>query len=43
MAREVNWKAVAAPDFRDPDIKEGKPAEFLVREFFRGNSYGASE
>lgn len=31
---EVDWEAVAATDFRDPDIKEGKQAEFLVREFF---------
>lgn len=31
---EVNWAAVAATDFRDPDIKEGKQAEFLVRELF---------
>lgn len=31
---QVNWEAVAATDFRDPDIKEGKQAEFLVREFF---------
>lgn len=31
---EINWKAVAARDFRDPDIKEGKQAEFLVHEEF---------
>jgi hypothetical protein len=31
---EVNWPAVAARDFRNPDVKEGKQAEFLVREFF---------
>lgn len=31
---KVNWRAVAASDFRDSDIKEGKQAEFLVREFF---------
>lgn len=31
---EVNWAAVAATDFRDPDIKEAKQAEFLVRELF---------
>jgi ssDNA thymidine ADP-ribosyltransferase, DarT len=31
---EVNWLAVASTDFRDPDVKEGKQAEFLVREFF---------
>jgi hypothetical protein len=28
---EVNWDAVAARDFRDPQIKEAKQAEFLVR------------
>jgi len=27
----VNWRAVAATDFRDPVIKDGKQAEFLVR------------
>ena len=27
---EINWQAVAATDFRSPDIKEGKQAEFLV-------------
>lgn len=31
---EVNWIAVAATDFRDPDVKEGKQAEFLMREHF---------
>ncbi|HWM89698.1 MAG TPA: DUF4433 domain-containing protein [Thermoanaerobaculia bacterium] len=31
---EINWAAVASTDFRDPDVKEGKQAEFLVREFF---------
>lgn len=31
---EVNWGAVAATDFRNPEIKEGKQAEFLMREFF---------
>ncbi len=30
---EINWAAVASTDFRDPDVKEGKQAEFLVREF----------
>jgi hypothetical protein len=29
---KVNWAAVAARDFRSPDVKEGKQAEFLVRE-----------
>lgn len=27
---EVNWEAVAAPDFRPPEIREGKQAEFLM-------------
>jgi hypothetical protein len=31
---EVNWQAVDATDFRQPDIKEGKQAEFLVRDSF---------
>jgi ssDNA thymidine ADP-ribosyltransferase, DarT len=31
---EVDWAAVAATDFRDAHIKEGKQAEFLVRDFF---------
>ena len=31
---EINWHAVKATDFRDPAIKEGKQAEFLVYEFF---------
>lgn len=31
---QVNWNAVAALDWRDPDIKEGKQAEFLVYDFF---------
>ena len=31
---QVNWAAVAATDFRQPHIKEGKQAEFLVRDFF---------
>lgn len=31
---EINWAAVAATDFRDRDVKEGKQAEFLVHEFF---------
>ena len=26
--------AVAAPDFRDSQVKEGKQAEFLLHEFF---------
>jgi hypothetical protein len=28
---EIDWAAVAATDFRDKRIKEGKQAEFLVR------------
>jgi hypothetical protein len=31
---EINWGAVAATDFRDPDIKEGKQAEFLIQSSF---------
>jgi len=31
---EVNWMAVGATDFRDPTIKDGKQAEFLVLESF---------
>ncbi len=31
---EVDWEAVVAEDFRRPQIKEGKQAEFLVWEFF---------
>jgi hypothetical protein len=31
---EVDWAAVASTDFRDPQVKEGKQAEFLVRELF---------
>jgi hypothetical protein len=36
MARlsEINWTAVAAATWRDPDLKEGKQAEFLVQECF---------
>jgi hypothetical protein len=30
LLKEVNWDAIGARDFRDPDIKEGKQAEFLV-------------
>jgi ssDNA thymidine ADP-ribosyltransferase, DarT len=30
---QVNWSAVAATDFRDPAVKEGKQAEFLVQNF----------
>lgn len=31
---EINWEAVAATDFRSPEIKEGKQAEFLVHRSF---------
>lgn len=31
---EIDWAAVAATNFRDPDVKEGKQAEFLMHEFF---------
>jgi O-acetyl-ADP-ribose deacetylase (regulator of RNase III) len=31
---EVNWAAVPSTDFRNPEIKEGKQAEFLVHGFF---------
>ena len=31
---QVNWTAVQAIDFRDPTIKDGKQAEFLVYESF---------
>ncbi len=31
---KVNWEAVAATDFRDMQVKEGKQAEFLIYESF---------
>ncbi|HNQ56172.1 MAG TPA: DUF4433 domain-containing protein [Candidatus Desulfobacillus denitrificans] len=31
---EVDWAAVAATDFSNALVKEGKQAEFLVRDFF---------
>ncbi len=31
---KINWKAVAATDFRDMEIKEGKQAEFLMHGSF---------
>jgi hypothetical protein len=31
---ELNWTAIAASDFRDADIKEGKQAEFLLHTEF---------
>lgn len=30
---EIDWRAVAATDFRDPEVKERKQAEFLVHRF----------
>lgn len=32
--KEIDWKAVANPIFRDPQVKEAKQAEFLVRDSF---------
>jgi hypothetical protein len=31
---QVNWDAVASDDFRDPQVKEGKQAEFLMQRSF---------
>lgn len=31
---QINWSAVTSLDFRDPRIKEGKQAEFLMFDFF---------
>ncbi|MFS8889637.1 DUF4433 domain-containing protein, partial [Synechococcus sp. R55.2] len=31
---ELDWNAIVARDFRDPDIKERKQAEFLVHRYF---------
>ncbi len=31
---ELDWDAIASTDFRDPNVKEGKQAEFLVYGFF---------
>jgi hypothetical protein len=31
---EVNWNAVAAANFKAPDVKEAKQAEFLVQQSF---------
>lgn len=31
---EINWGAVAAPDFRPADVKEAKQAEFLIQNSF---------
>jgi len=30
---EVDWASVVADDFRSPDVKEGKQAEFLIKHF----------
>ena len=30
---QIDWEAVAAHDWRDPEVKEGKQAEFLVHGF----------
>lgn len=29
----LDWQAIAARDFREPAVKDGKQAEFLVRDF----------
>lgn len=31
---DLDWDAIRADDFRDPDVKERKQAEFLVYEYF---------
>ncbi|MCX6048725.1 MAG: DUF4433 domain-containing protein [Chloroflexi bacterium] len=31
---QINWGAIAANDFRDSQIKEGKQAEFLIFDSF---------
>jgi hypothetical protein len=31
---ELNWAAIGSTNWRDPDIKEGKQAEFLIEESF---------
>lgn len=31
---EIDWEAVAATDWQAPEVKEGKQAEFLVRDSF---------
>ena len=31
---ELDWSAIAARDFRNPDVKERKQAEFLVHGYF---------
>jgi hypothetical protein len=32
--QHLNWEAIQARDFREPETKEGKQAEFLLREAF---------
>jgi hypothetical protein len=32
--KEINWSAIAASQWREADVKEGKQAEFLLREDF---------
>lgn len=34
---EINWTAVQNRDFRDPNVKEGKQAEFLIERCFPWN------
>jgi len=31
---DLNWPAIDATDFRSAEVKEGKQAEFLIRDFF---------
>ena len=31
---ELNWNAIAATDFRPPDIKDAKQSEFLIHQSF---------
>jgi len=31
---QIDWSAVASTDFRDPKVKDGKQAEFLMFDFF---------
>ena len=33
----LDWRAIKNPDFRNPNVKEGKQAEFLVFEWFPWN------
>lgn len=30
---QLDWQAIAALDFRSPSVKDGKQAEFLIRDF----------